>query len=86
MISYGMLFDVLSLVFVLGVLYYFRIKIKVLNDIVDVTNSNYKIVLNKQKDFEEKLNKKDPYEDYRNAKGLLSMRSVKEAKYGKSGM
>lgn len=77
MISLSVLFNVLALVLVLGVLYYLRIKISLLNDLVACQEKKILFI-------EEKVNKKDPYEDYRNSKGLLSVRAIKEAKYGKS--
>jgi hypothetical protein len=81
MISYSELLSVLSLVFVLGVILYDQVQIKALK-------RNVECVIDSQKELEKKIedkDKKDPYADYRNEKGLLSVKAMKEAyKNGKS--
>jgi hypothetical protein len=75
MISLPLLFSIVAIVSVLGVILYYNKRLLVLEAKNDVMS-----------EIIEKLNKKDLYEDYRNAKGLLSIK-VKEAKLnGKSRM
>lgn len=83
MISYSVFLNVLSLVFILGVILYDQAQIKALKRIVEC-------VVDSQKELEKKIeekDRKDPYADYRNNKGLLSVRAMREAnRNGKSGM
>lgn len=71
MINYIELLAILSLILIAGVLFYYLIKISVLEDSISAIDDRVN-------DINDKLNKKDPYEDYRNDKGLLSMKHVKE--------
>lgn len=75
MIETFSLYCVLSLIFFLAMIIYFQTKIQALE-------SNIKEITRIYTDMNIRLLKKDPYEDYRNEKGLLSMSKVRD-KHGK---
>ena len=75
MISLPLLFSIVAIVSVLGVILYYNKRLLVLEAKNDVIS-----------EIIEKLNKKDLYEDYRNAKGLLSIKAKEANLNGKSRM
>lgn len=76
MISFHSVLIASLFVLTLGMIYYYSFKISTLE-------RNINEMADKIKTFEYNISKKDPYEDYRNDKGLLSMKHVKERYHGK---